>query len=61
VDVVADPPVEVEDEPLTERIDPIPALVGAPSPLKDEVTDLVARQPEEIATLLRSWLADRRG
>jgi len=25
-----------------------------------EASELVARQPEEIATLLRSWLADRR-
>lgn len=29
--------------------------------LKDEVADLVQAQPEEIATLLRGWLADRRG
>lgn len=28
--------------------------------IADAVTDLVQRQPEEIATLLRSWLADRR-
>lgn len=28
--------------------------------LQREVTDLVERQPEEIATLLRGWLADRR-
>jgi flagellar M-ring protein FliF len=28
--------------------------------LTDDVIDLVDRQPEEIATLLRSWLADRR-
>jgi flagellar M-ring protein FliF len=27
--------------------------------LTDDVVDLVERQPEEIATLLRSWLADR--
>ena len=29
--------------------------------LKDEVAELVRGQPEEIATLLRGWLADRRG
>ena len=28
--------------------------------LKSSVTDLVERQPDEIAVLLRSWLADRR-
>jgi flagellar biosynthesis/type III secretory pathway M-ring protein FliF/YscJ len=28
--------------------------------LRDDVIDLVQRQPEEIAVLLRSWLADRR-
>jgi flagellar M-ring protein FliF len=28
--------------------------------LTDDVIELVERQPEEIATLLRSWLADRR-
>lgn len=44
-----------------------PALVGAPTEapagegsLRPEVVDLVQRQPEEIAVLLRSWLADRR-
>jgi flagellar M-ring protein FliF len=47
---------------------PEPALVTAELPtlgigsdLQREVTALVERQPEEIATLLRSWLADRRG
>lgn len=34
---------------------PDPAAV-----LRDQVTELVQRQPEEIATLLRSWLADRK-
>jgi flagellar M-ring protein FliF len=31
-----------------------------PPTLQDEVVELVERQPEEIATLLRGWLADRR-
>jgi flagellar M-ring protein FliF len=39
--------------------EPEPAMVG--STLRSEVVDLVERQPEEIATLLRGWLADRRG
>lgn len=34
----------------------LPVLVGD----RQDVMDLVTRQPEEIATLLRSWLADRR-
>ncbi len=52
-DPVAEPTMDSEPQRLE------PALVGA-SVLRDEVTELVARQPEEIATLLRSWLADRR-
>lgn len=36
---------------------PIPRSVQ----LKEEVADLVRAQPEEIAQLLRGWLADRRG
>lgn len=37
-----------------------PAMAG-PSELQSDVAELVQRQPEEIATLLRGWLADRRG
>jgi len=46
-----------------------PALVAASEPLdgpsgaarrRDEVAALVERQPEEVAELLRGWLADRR-
>ena len=44
--VEADPP-----QPLPERID---------NSLSTEVAHLVKEQPEEIAMLLRSWLADRR-
>jgi flagellar biosynthesis/type III secretory pathway M-ring protein FliF/YscJ len=38
------------------------ALAGRPegSEIQPEVMNLVQRQPEEIAVLLRSWLADRR-
>jgi len=49
----------------------VPALVGGPRgqdgiearrPAFDsEIGDLVERQPEEVAQLLRGWLADRRG
>lgn len=37
----------------------IPVAAGARS-LQSDVMELVERQPDEIATLLRSWLADRR-
>lgn len=40
--------------------EPDPATVAAAS-LQSEVAELVQRQPEEIAMLLRGWLADRRG
>lgn len=36
------------------------AVDVGPSPIQENVIDLVQGQPEEIATLLRSWLADRR-
>ena len=59
-ELVLHEPEEVEaiEEPRAEpRPDPVAAMA---SPVKDDVTQLVQRQPEEIATLLRSWLADRR-
>jgi flagellar M-ring protein FliF len=57
--------LELPEQPTAELPSPTqepakePALVGGG--LQAEVTELVQRQPEEIATLLRSWLADRRG
>lgn len=54
------PPEELEaPEPRADAPEPQPAMVGGS--LHSEVVDLVERQPEEIATLLRGWLADRRG
>ena len=35
-------------------------IPGGSSDARQEVIDLVQRQPEEIASLLRTWLADRR-
>lgn len=32
-----------------------------PTTVEHEVTDLIERQPDEVAQTLRSWLADRRG
>ncbi|HEY8201205.1 MAG TPA: flagellar basal-body MS-ring/collar protein FliF [Actinomycetota bacterium] len=54
--IVADAPAEA----------PVGALGSGAAQLeargsREEVLDLVQRQPEEIAALLRSWLADRRG
>jgi flagellar biosynthesis/type III secretory pathway M-ring protein FliF/YscJ len=40
------------------RREPVAEL--APNGLQEDVSALVERQPEEIALLLRSWLADRR-
>jgi flagellar M-ring protein FliF len=40
------------------RRDPLPEL--PPNRLQEDVSALVERQPEEIAMLLRGWLADRR-
>jgi flagellar M-ring protein FliF len=46
---------------------PVPAMAGARRPLETapasvegEITDLIERQPDEVAQTLRSWLADRR-
>jgi flagellar M-ring protein FliF len=35
-------------------------LEPAPTTLEQEITELIERQPEEVAQTLRSWLADRR-
>jgi flagellar M-ring protein FliF len=42
-----------------QRVLPAPADPNAER-VRDELIDLVERQPEEIALLLRSWLSDRR-
>jgi flagellar M-ring protein FliF len=48
------PQAQLPPEPEQEALDQGPTV-------KDEVSELVERQPEEIAALLRGWLADRRG
>ena len=40
--------------------EPAPAGGALPASAQTEVMDLIQRQPEEMAVLLRSWLADRR-
>ncbi|MCC5948849.1 MAG: flagellar M-ring protein FliF [Nitriliruptoraceae bacterium] len=47
-------PEALPEQPKAEELPVGPSM-------KDEVAELVERQPEEIAALLRSWLADRRG
>src|SRR5690606_13490728 len=61
-------PVEAALKPALEPAPTLEALpVGAPEAvvpaepnIHEDVVDLVQSQPEEIAALLRSWLADRR-
>jgi flagellar M-ring protein FliF len=36
------------------------ALPSAPV-VNDELAELIERQPDEVASILRGWLADRRG
>lgn len=49
---------------LSEAISSLPepprALEPQRSPVEQEITDLIERQPDEVAQTLRSWLADRR-
>ncbi len=47
--------------PVAPVKEPEPEPIPQGPTVKDEVSELVERQPEEIAALLRSWLADRRG
>ncbi|PPK94511.1 flagellar M-ring protein FliF [Kineococcus xinjiangensis] len=59
---------ETLHEPVLPPAPPVPALPAAPvDPAleaaafrRDTVVELVSRQPEEVAELLRGWLADRR-
>ena len=39
---------------------PVPRQGGSAAQQRDQLTDLVERQPAEVAELLRGWLADRR-
>ena len=36
------------------------SLEGPASTIEGEITELIERQPDEVAQTLRSWLADRR-
>ncbi len=57
------PVIEVDDrveEPVAVAVAERPRPLAPDDTLKREVSELVERQPEEIATLLRGWLADQR-
>ena len=62
----ADPRVRVAPPP-TQSIEPTDRLERAALPtapandVNDELAELIERQPEEVASILRGWLADRRG
>ncbi len=51
-------PAQVRPQP---QVPDTPEELEAAPTVQDEVSELVERQPEEIAALLRGWLADRRG
>ena len=57
VEVVGTPPHEL-DRPV--EASAAPEALTSVSSIKDEVIQLVEEQPEDIAVLLRGWLADRR-
>ena len=52
-------PAQVREPQAISAAEDAPQVERAPD-VKDEVAELVERQPEEIAALLRGWLADRR-
>lgn len=52
-------PAQVRQPEALTAAEDAPEVVRVPD-IKDEVAELVERQPEEIAALLRGWLADRR-
>ena len=63
--VAPDLPRRRQDDLLEIDVDGTEALLAGAaaipvSGMRDEVAELVASQPDEIATLLRGWLADRR-
>ncbi len=56
--VAAAPPIE--SLPSAPASAPAPPLTIGPSEITEEVGSLIDRQPEEVAQILRGWLADRR-
>ena len=63
--VLPEPPAELPAVPAPrEALPPVPdpeaEEIAALQQQREEVIDLVDREPAEVAELLRSWLADRR-
>jgi flagellar M-ring protein FliF len=52
-------PAQVRPTPALD-VEEVDALSPPAPTVQDEVAALVEKQPEEIASLLRGWLADRR-
>ncbi|MFP4312062.1 MAG: flagellar basal-body MS-ring/collar protein FliF [Nitriliruptoraceae bacterium] len=52
-------PAQVREPQALSAAEDVPPVERTPD-IKQEVSELVERQPEEIAALLRGWLADRR-
>ena len=50
--------VDDDDEPMLPVPSRVPASVMAGP--EGDIAELIERQPDEVAQLLRSWLADRR-
>lgn len=50
----------VVERPLVLEAAPVDPALEAAAARRTEVVELVSRQPEEVAELLRGWLADRR-
>ncbi|MDQ1462924.1 MAG: flagellar M-ring protein FliF [Actinomycetota bacterium] len=64
IDLLAlEAPFALEPALTSARIGPAPARASIEPPtstLEGEISDLIERQPDEVAQTLRSWLADRR-
>ena len=63
-DITADEDLKVLDAPAERPVAleaaPVDPALEAAAARRTEVVELVSRQPEEVAELLRGWLADRR-
>ncbi|WP_432535491.1 flagellar basal-body MS-ring/collar protein FliF [Kineococcus arenarius] len=63
-DITADDDLKVLDAPAERPVAleaaPVDPALEAAAARRTEVVELVSRQPEEVAELLRGWLADRR-
>jgi flagellar M-ring protein FliF len=56
----AGPAATVDRLEPAERFESAALPRPAPAEVNDELAELIERQPEEVASILRGWLADRR-